>query len=142
MPIYDYTGGAWQDTGNNGVTPSPYTGGSFRTLKYAWVYTGGAWHLCWLQPPTNLSATDASVCVPTPDYKVNLSWTLFDGGANETNVYRDGSLVTTVAAGVHTYQDTGLADSTTYNYNVTSYDGSTGEGPYGNTATVTTTTCS
>jgi chitodextrinase len=71
--------------------------------------------------PTGLTATAVSAS------QINLSWTASTDPPNTSaqisyNVYRNGTKVATTAAGTTTYQDTGLAASTTYNYTVSAVD--------------------
>lgn len=64
--------------------------------------------------PTSLSATAVSTS------QINLAWTNTDASA-ETRIYRGGVLLTTVAAGVTTYQNTSLTAGTNYVYTVRHY---------------------
>lgn len=68
--------------------------------------------------PTSLSATVSS-CT-----QVNLNWS--DNSSNEEGyrIYRNGSVIGNVGAGVTNYQDIGLSGNTTYNYYVSAYRGS------------------
>ncbi|MCX6334965.1 MAG: fibronectin type III domain-containing protein [Bacteroidia bacterium] len=85
--------------------------------------------------PSNLTATAAS------STQINLSWT--DNSNNETGFRIERSPdnstwaeITTVSANVATYQNTGLAASTTYYYRVRAYN-ATGNSAYSNTASTT-----
>ncbi|MDR3632767.1 MAG: DUF4082 domain-containing protein [Isosphaeraceae bacterium] len=87
--------------------------------------------------PTNLTATAVS------SSQINLSWTAAAGGATGYLVQSslNGSTWTqlgTTAAGVTTYQVTGLAAGTTYEFRVQATGASTGSA-YSNTAFATTT---
>jgi len=59
--------------------------------------------------PTSLTATTVSTT------QITLNWTNGDAGA-QTQIYRGGVLVTTIAIGVTTYSDTGLQPTTLYDY--------------------------
>jgi len=67
--------------------------------------------------PTGLTATAAS------SSQINLSWTAATDNVGVTgyNVYRGGTLIATTGA-VTTFQNTGLAPSTTYSYTVRALD--------------------
>ena len=67
--------------------------------------------------PTGLTATAAS------STQINLSWTAATDNVGVTgyNVYRFGTLIATLGA-VTSYQNTGLAASTTYSYTVRAFD--------------------
>ena len=81
--------------------------------------------------PSNLTATASS------SSQIDLSWT--DNANNEEGfkIYRDGALVTTTAANVTSYSDTGLTASTTYSYYVKATNAS-GDSDASNTASATT----
>ena len=71
--------------------------------------------------PTNLTVTG------TTSSSISLSWTastdpIYASSQLTYNVFRDGTEVATTVAGVTSYQDTGLAASTTYGYTVDAYD--------------------
>ncbi len=86
--------------------------------------------------PTSLSATTQS------SSQINLAWT--DNSSNESGfkIERhsgDGNFseIADVAAGVESYNDTGLSSSTTYTYRVYAYNGS-GDSGFSNEASATT----
>ncbi len=88
--------------------------------------------------PTNLTATAAS------SSQINLAWT--DTANNEGGFKIERctgancttfSQVATVGANVTSYQNTGLAASTSYSYRVSAYNGA-GDSGYSNTASATT----
>ena len=88
--------------------------------------------------PTLLSATAVSAS------QINLAWT--DNSSNEQGFKIERSTdnlnfsqIATVGAGVATYQNTGLAASTTYYYRVRAYN-ATGNSGYSNVANATTQT--
>jgi FtsP/CotA-like multicopper oxidase with cupredoxin domain len=86
--------------------------------------------------PSGLSATAVSSSA------IDLSWNDNLGDEDGFDIERslDGlsfSLLATVNAGVTTYQDTGLAASTTYSYRVSAYNGS-GNSAWSNVASATT----
>jgi hypothetical protein len=88
--------------------------------------------------PTLLSATAVSTS------QINLAWT--DNSSNEQGFKIERSTdnlnfsqIATVGAGVATYQNTGLAASTTYYYRVRAYN-ATGNSGYSNVANATTQT--
>ncbi|MCL2064469.1 MAG: choice-of-anchor D domain-containing protein [Candidatus Cloacimonetes bacterium] len=85
-------------------------------------------------PPLNLSATAGNSIV-------NLIWQAPTSGSTGTlsgyRVYRNGTAITGTISGL-TYQDTGLANDTTYNYNVRAiYINPIGESELSNTASAT-----
>ena len=89
--------------------------------------------------PTNLSASAVSCS------QINLSWT--DNSNNETGFKIERktgsgswSQIATVGANTTSYQNTGLAQNTTYYYRVRAYN-SAGNSSYSNTANATTPPC-
>lgn len=82
--------------------------------------------------PTGLAATVVSKS------QINLSWNAStdDTGVAGYHVYRDGALIASPAA--VSYNDTGLAASTTYCYRVSAYDGEANESPVSIQACATT----
>lgn len=82
--------------------------------------------------PTNLTATAAS---PT---QINLSWTASTDNVGVTGykIYRNGVYLTSVSG--RTYNNTGLAEKTTYNYKVSAYDAAQNESAQSNQASATT----
>ena len=86
-------------------------------------------------PPSNLSATAAS------SSRIDLQWS--DNSTNETEFKVERSIggpfvtIATVSAGATTYSNTGLSDSTTYDYRVRAHN-SSGSSAYSNTAGATT----
>ncbi|MBM3250618.1 MAG: hypothetical protein FJZ07_00015 [Candidatus Nealsonbacteria bacterium] len=81
--------------------------------------------------PSNLSATVVS------GSRITLSWT--DNSANETGfkIYRNGTRITTTAADVTSYTDTGLSAGTAYSYYVKATSAS-GDSAASNTVSATT----
>ena len=78
--------------------------------------------------PSSLTATTVSTT------QITLNWTNGDAGA-QTQIYRGGVLVTTIAIGVTTYADTGVTANVLYDYyirhiknNITSVNSSTVSG--------------
>ena len=117
--------------GDCGATPTHYTcatGNSTNPAENSNSYTWSCVAL--ILVPFNLSATPAS------NVQINLDWINTDYGA-QTRIYRGGSLVATVAAGVTTYNDTGLSAGVSYSYTVRHYANSF-ESTDSNTATVST----
>lgn len=70
-----------------------------------------------VNPPTGFSATTIN---PT---RIDLAWTNASGGL-DTEVYRNGSLYTTVGAGVTSLQDVGIAAGQEYAYKLRHKSGS------------------
>lgn len=64
-----------------------------------------------ISPPTGFSATTAS------SSQINLSWTNASGGL-QTEVYRNGTLRTTVSAGVTSFADTTISPGVEYSYKI------------------------
>lgn len=84
-------------------------------------------------PPTNLSVSALGTTTLT------LTWTLStSSGITEQRVYRNGARIATLGAGATSYAVAGLTASTSYDFNVTAFNGTTNS-PYSNTATATTT---
>jgi chitodextrinase len=83
--------------------------------------------------PTGLSATAVS------STQINLSWTAATDNVGVTgyNVYRGGTLIATLGA-VTTFQNTGLAASTTYSYTVRAFDAAGNVSALSSSATATT----
>jgi poly(3-hydroxybutyrate) depolymerase len=71
-------------------------------------------------PPAGLTVTSSTAS------SVNLSWSTVSG-ASGYNVYRNGSKVTATPGALTGYTDTGLAASTTYNYQVSALGASAAE---------------
>ncbi len=84
-----------------------------------------------LTAPTGLSATVVSAS------QVNLSWSAASGAASYV-VYRDATLVTTVASSLTSHSDTGLPPSTSYTYSVYAKDSAGNLSASSNRVTVTT----
>lgn len=70
-------------------------------------------------PPIN-APTGLSHTTPFTD-RASLSWTNTE--SVETRIYRGGVLITTVAAGVTTYNDDSVSPGSTYNYTVRHWNG-------------------
>lgn len=135
---------------NSGLTPS--------TTYYYRIKAVGQWHNKTISSPYSaeiLRTTLASVPnAPTAltatsagTSQINLSWT--DNSTNETGfkiergatVSGPFSQIATTAAGVKTYQNTGLTPATSYFYRVRAYN-SVGNSAYTNIANATTAACS
>lgn len=132
---------SYQDTGLAASTTYSYrvsannSGGSSAYSNTASATTsGGSGTLP--AAPTNLGAT------ATSSSQINLSWT--DNAANETGFSIERSTgggafaqIATVGANVTSFQNTGLAASTTYSYRVRASNAA-GNSAYSNTASATT----
>lgn len=128
-------GGAYSEIGSTATSPYADTGLSAETLYY-WkvrayrasdgIYSGYASEVSattGVTAPSNLVA--GCVDETTAAAKVRLYWDINATTENGTRIQRSTdqsswSTVTTTAAGVHTYTDTGLAANTTYYYRVAS----------------------
>ena len=102
---YSYTVSAYDAAGNNSAQTSPVSATTPASSD--------------TQPPTvptNLTATAVS------SSQINLSWTASTDNVGVTGykVFRAGAQIGTTAG--TTYQDTGLAASTSYSYTVSAYD--------------------
>lgn len=135
-------GGAWQDV----LDPSLRVGGAWAPIQAMWIMQGGSWELVYVRmtAPTGLSATDASWCedlgegITEEHYEIQLNWTNSDA-TKQTNIYRDGVLIDTASAGATGYLDSGLAQGTSYSYEVAHYEpGSSVEGPHSSSDDATT----
>lgn len=122
-----YRGGSLVTTVGSGVATYNDTGLSDATYAYTLKAYDGT--LTSDATATVYATVDASLHAPTglsasvSGSTVNLSWTNYNG-TWQVRVYRDGTLVTTLAATTTTYADTGVANGT-YSYTVRHYDGST-----------------
>ncbi len=85
--------------------------------------------------PSNVAVTNATSST------ISLSWTASTDnvGVNEYRIYRNGAHVATVNGTTTTFQDTGLAASTSYVYKVVARDLATNTSPDSNSVTGTTT---
>lgn len=92
-------------------------GNSWSNTAMARTYPSPAAAAPSLASPTGLSASAASTT------QINLNWTNGSGTAS-VEVWRNGSLLITLAAGTVTYSNTGLTASTTYTYKVRHNNGS------------------
>jgi chitodextrinase len=74
-----------------------------------------------LSPPSTPTSLTATAVAPA---QVNLSWPASDDDVGVTGyrIFRGGALLTTVAGGATTYQDTTVVGSTTYSYTVQARD--------------------
>lgn len=115
--------GIWKRTLSASEVSQLYNSGN------GWTYPSGT-----PSAPSGLTTTVASCS------QVNLSWT--DNSANETGfyIYRGGSQIASVGAGVTSYSSTGLSASTAYSYYIVAYNGS-GNSGNSNTASATTPAC-
>jgi len=95
-------------------------------------------------PPEPPAAPTSLVATAVSNSQVNLSWT--DTATNETGFYIERctgegctsfAQIATVGAGVTSYQNSGLAASTTYTYRVRAYNAG-GNSGYSNEASATT----
>ncbi len=89
------------------------------------------------QPPTK--PTGLTATAPTAAL-VNLSWgaSTDANGVTGYDVWRDGSLLDSVAGTATSYSDTSVSSTTTYQYLVIARDGAGNSSPASDTATVTT----
>lgn len=88
--------------------------------------------------PTGVSATAPSCS------QVNVSWTGSTdsgSGVRQYNIYRNGGLLTTVAAGTTSFSDNSVAASTAYSYAVSATDNSGNTSAQSTAAGVTTPAC-
>ena len=90
---------------------------------------------------TNLTVTNVPSGRAFNNGRIDISWTNPTSANTPSGyrVYRNGSLITTIAHPSNTYSDTGLASNTAYNYQIRSYD-SYGECVGSTSANVTVTT--
>jgi chitodextrinase len=83
--------------------------------------------------PTGLTATGAGS-------QVNLAWnqSTDEVGVTGYNIYRNGSLLTSVGGTTLTYADTNVSPGTAYTYTVSAFDAVPNESPQSDPASVTT----
>ena len=83
--------------------------------------------------PSGLSASSVS------ESEISISWTAAndpESGINSYKIYRNGAFLATVSG--LGFNDTGLNEATTYNYQVLAINGASLEGPKSNEASATT----
>jgi hypothetical protein len=94
-----------------------------------------------LQAPTLISAGDSSFCAGTanPRYRTIVVWS--NNEATQTDIYRNGVLLTSVSAGTTSYFDSSVSPSITYTYTLRHNNG-TSQSPDSNPGSVTVHTLS
>lgn len=120
MTLHLNNSGSWATIAEMAVNNS----GSWTWVAHAYVNNSGSWtefYTLSLPGILSLSVTDASYCdTAAPVYVASLSWSATDSRW-PVHIYRDGVLIDSVAAGTTTYDDTSIASSGFYDYEVRYY---------------------
>lgn len=128
-------GAGYTDTTASGATSYTYTVAAFDSVTPTPNTSGQSAGLAVITPPAAPGSPTATAI--EPNY-VTITWTAVSGGAlTGYKIYRNGTLLTTVAAGVTTYNDTTTTGQTSYAYAVTAYD-SAGESAQAAAPVITT----
>ncbi len=115
-------------TGATSTTVSPTSTTVYTLTASNSAGTGTAQAVLTVSPDTQPPSVPANLAVTaTTAASISLSWTastdpIYPSSQLIYNVFRNGTEVATTATGATSYQDTGLAASTTYAYTVDAYD--------------------